>query len=311
MKLRAAFSNSGGAGVMSSSQSEEGIELEAMQALDNYINGIKTLPPAPRVLSQLLVLLNEEEAHAGQIVELIAYDPALTAKVLQRCNNAAAGLGGSVSNLDQAVTQVGFNAIYRLVAMVTGEAILGSEQQGYGIAAGEMWEHSVRTALAAKVMAVKLGGEENLAYTAALLHDIGKLVLGAFLEGSADTVFRRKGPSGDSLLEAEKSVLGVEHAEIGGRVLEEWNFPENLVLAVRHHHNPAGARQHQQLASYVHLGDIIAHCLALGQKYETFASRTRAESLQILEISPKEMDKLIMETDAALEQCGGLIRTTS
>ena len=64
-----------------------------MQALDHYINEIKTLPPAPRVLSQLLVLLNEEEAHASQIVELIMYDPALTAKVLQRCNNAATGLG--------------------------------------------------------------------------------------------------------------------------------------------------------------------------------------------------------------------------
>jgi putative nucleotidyltransferase with HDIG domain len=282
-----------------------------MQALDNYINEIKTLPPAPRVLSQLLVLLNEEESHAGQIVELISFDPALTAKVLQRCNNAAAGLGGSISSLDEAVTQVGFNAIYRLVAVVTGEALLGSEQKGYGIAAGEMWEHSVMTAVAAKVMASKLGGDENLAFTAALLHDIGKLVLGAFLENSDETVFRRKGPSGLSLLEAEKAVLGVEHAEIGGRVLEEWNFPKNLVGAVRHHHSPAQAPPYEQLAAYVHLGDIIAHCLAQAQKYEFFAARTQAESLQILEVSPKEMDTLAQETETALKQCGGLIRTTS
>ena len=218
-----------------------------MQALDNYINEIKTLPPAPRVLSQLLVLLNEEESHAGQIVELISFDPALTAKVLQRCNNAAAGLGGSISSLDEAVTQVGFNAIYRLVAMVTGETLLGSEQKGYGIAAGEMWEHWVMTAVAAKLMAGKLGGEENVTFTAALLHDIGKLVLGSFLEGSDETVFRRKGPSGISLLEAEKAVLGVEHAEVGGRVMEEWNFPKNLVNAVRHHHNPAQGRPNEQL----------------------------------------------------------------
>jgi putative nucleotidyltransferase with HDIG domain len=281
-----------------------------MQALDHYINEIKTLPPAPRVLSQLLVLLNEEEAHASQIVELIMYDPALTAKVLQRCNNAATGLGGEVSSLGEAVTQVGFNAIYRLVAMVTGETLLGSEQKGYGIAAGEMWEHSVRTAVAAKVLAAKLGGEENVAFTAALLHDIGKMVLGSFLEGSDQTVFRRKGPSGESLLEAEKSVLGVEHAEIGGRVLEEWNFPENLIYGVRHHHNPGGASRHEQLAAYVHLGDIIAHCLGLAEKFETFAPRTRPEALQILEISPEEMDPLVQETEDALQQAGGLVRTT-
>jgi putative nucleotidyltransferase with HDIG domain len=282
-----------------------------MQALDNYINEIKTLPPAPRVLSELLVLLNEEEAHAAQIVELIAFDPALTAKVLQRCNNAAAGLGGPVSDLHEAVTRVGFNAIYRLVAMVTGETLLGSEQKGYGIAAGELWEHSVMSAVAAKVMASKLGGEENLAFTAALLHDIGKLVLSAFLEGSELSAPRLRGPSGFSFLEAEKAVLGVEHAEIGGRVLEEWHFPKNLVSAVRHHHNPAQARPLEQLASYVHLGDIIAYCLGQAQKYETFAARTQAEALQILEISPKEMDTLVEETGTALKQCGGLIRTTS
>jgi putative nucleotidyltransferase with HDIG domain len=280
-----------------------------MQALDNYINEIKTLPPAPRVLSQLLVLLNEEEAHAAQIVELIAFDPALTAKVLQRCNNAAAGLGGAVSDLDEAVTQVGFNAIYRLVAMVTGETLLGAEQKGYGIAAGELWEHSVMTAVAARVIASKLGDDENLAFTAALLHDIGKMVLGTFLENSEETIFRR--PSGPSFLEAEKAVLGVEHAEIGGRVLEEWNFPENLVSAIRHHHDPAQARSHEQLAAYVHLGNIIAHCLGQSQGYESFAVRTRAEALQILEISPKEMDTLVLETDTALKQCCGFIRTTS
>ena len=90
----------------------------------------------------------------------------------------------------------------------------------------------------------------------------------------------------------EKAILGVEHAEIGGRVLAQWNFPENLVNAVRHHHNPAQARPHEQLAAYVHLGDIIAHCLGQAQGYESFAVRTQAEALQILEISPKEIDDL-------------------
>ena len=279
-----------------------------MQALDNYINEIKTLPPAPRVLSQLLVLLNDTRAHASRIVELIAFDPALTAKVLQRCNSAASGR--SVSDLDEAVKQVGFNAIYRLVGMVIGEGLLGSEQQGYGIGRGELWEHSVTTALAARVIARKLGGEENLAFTAGLLHDIGKLVLGSFLEGSRQLVLKETGPSGHSFLEAEKAILGVEHAEIGGRVLARWHFPEDLVSAVWHHHNPVQARLHEQLAAYVHLGDIIAHCLGLAQGFESFAVRPQPEALEILEISPKEIDTLVLETDAALDQCHGLLRKT-
>jgi len=281
-----------------------------MQTLDDYINKIKTLPPAPRVLSQLLVLLNEVDSHAGQIVELIAFDPALTAKILQRCNSATAGLGRPISDLDEAVTQLGFNAIYRLVAMVVGEGLLGSQQPGYGIGAGQLWEHSVTTALAARVIARKLDGEENLAFTAALLHDIGKLVLGAFLVNCRQSVLKETGRSGRSFLEAEKAILGVDHAEIGGRVLLQWNFPENLVSSVWHHHNPAHARPHEQLAAYVHLGDIIAHCLGQAQGYESFALQTRAEALQILEISPKEMDTLILETDAALQQYPWITRTT-
>jgi putative nucleotidyltransferase with HDIG domain len=277
-----------------------------MQALDKYIDEIKTLPPAPRVLSQLLVLLSEDDADARQIVELIAFDPGLTAKVLQRCNSAASGLGHAVADLHEAVAQLGFNAIFRLVAMVIGEGLLGLEQRGYGIGAGELWEHSVTTAVAARVIAGKLGGEENLAFTAGLLHDIGKLVLGTFLEGSQESVLTKTGPSGLSFLEAEKAILGVDHAEIGGRVLARWNFPGNLVSAVRHHHNPSQARQHEQLAAYVHLGDIIAHCLGHAQGYGSFAVHTQAEALQILEICPKEIDTLVLETEIALKQCNAL-----
>jgi HD-like signal output (HDOD) protein len=124
-------------------------------------------------------------------------------------------------------------------------------------------------------------------------------------------VLTKTGPSGLSFLEAEKVILGVEHAEIGGRVLARWNFPDNLVSAVWHHHNPAQARPHEQLAAYVHLGDLIAHCLGKAQGYESFALHPRAEALQILEISPREMDTLVLETDAALQQCPGLTRAAS
>jgi putative nucleotidyltransferase with HDIG domain len=282
-----------------------------MQTLDDYINQIKTLPPAPRVLWQLLVLLNDVDSHAGQIVELIALDPALTAKVLQRCNNAASGLSRPISDLDQAVALEGFNAIYRLVAAVVGESILSSGLPGYGIGAGQLWEHSVTTAVAARVVARQLGGVENLAFTAALLHDIGKLVLGAFLEGPSQSVLKETGLSGRSFIEAEKALLGVNHAEIGGRVLARWNFPANLVGAVWHHHNPAEAGPHGQLAACVHLGDIIAHCLGQAHGYESFALHPRADALQILGISPNEIDTLVIETDAALQQYTGLNRITA
>jgi putative nucleotidyltransferase with HDIG domain len=270
-----------------------------MQALNNYINEIKTLPAAPQVLSQLLVQLNRDETHADQIVQLIAFDPALTAKVLQRCNSAASASRGAVADLDAAVARLGFNTIYSLVALVVGESMLGAAQRGYGLGAGQLWEHSATTAVATKAVARHYGGDENLVFTAALLHDIGKLVLGAFLEDSRDWLMRETGPSGHSFLEAEKAILGVDHAEIGGRVLEQWKFPANLTAAVRFHHDPVKARPNEELASYVHLGDIIAHYLGHAEGYQSFAVRCQAEALEILEIRPREIEELILEAETA------------
>jgi putative nucleotidyltransferase with HDIG domain len=279
----------------------------AMQILDDYINKVKSLPPAPRLLPQLLQLLNEEDVDAGQVVDLITFDPGLTAKLLQRCNSAASGLSSPVHELSQAVALLGFNEIYRLVAVVIGEGMLRTAQRGYGIDSGELWRHSATAALAAKGIAEKLGADADLAFTAALLHDIGKLVLNGFLEGAYEPVLEQTGASGKSFVETEKSILGVEHAEVGGRVLARWCFPESLVRAVWYHHDPAQAHPYQQLAGYVYLADLVAHCLGQAQGIQSFAVRGRPEVLEMLEITPGEIEGFILQTSAAVEEAQWII----
>jgi putative nucleotidyltransferase with HDIG domain len=280
-----------------------------MPTLDDYINQVKTLPPAPRVLSELLSLLREHDTHSGRIVELVTYDPALTVKVLRRCNSAAAGAAHPVHDLPEAVTRLGFDEIYRLVATVVGESMLGSAQRGYGIATGELWQHSVTVALAARIIAQSFNADENLAFTAGLLHDIGKLVLSGSLEGAYDKLVEETGTSGHSFLEAEKAILGVEHAEVGGRLLERWKFPEYLVKAIWHHHDPLQARPHERLAAYVYVSDMIAHCLGQGHGHQAFAVRDRSETLEMLEIGAKDFETLTLQTALVLEKTNPLITT--
>jgi putative nucleotidyltransferase with HDIG domain len=278
-----------------------------MHILDEYISKVKTLPPAPRILSQLLALLNKDDVDSDQIVELITYDPGLTAKLLQRCNSASSGLAAPVHKLSQAVACLGFNEIYRMVAVVVGEGILGTAQTGYGILGGELWRHSATAGLAAKIIAEKAGAEPDVAFTAGLLHDIGKIVLSGFLECAYEQVIQETENSGKSFVEAEKSILGVEHAEVGGRVLSRWNFPEDLVQAVWHHHDPAQAQSHQQLAGYVYLADIVAHCLGQAQGFQSFAVRGRPEVLEMLEITPREIEGFVLRTASALEEAEWII----
>jgi HD-like signal output (HDOD) protein len=86
-------------------------------------------------------------------------------------------------------------------------------------------------------------------------------------------------------------------------MLEEWNFPENLVSAVRHHHDPARAVPHEALAACVHLGDILAHCLGEAHGFDSFAVRARFEAFDILKIDPVKIDILLLEADSALKGC--------
>jgi putative nucleotidyltransferase with HDIG domain len=211
------------------------------------------------------------------------------------------GLPEPVDHLSDAVSRLGFNEIYRLVAVVVGKGTLGTAQQGYGMLTGELWRHSVVTAVAAKILALTLGQDENLAFTAALLHDIGKLVLSPAVANSYPGMARAIGLTGSSFLEAEKNIIGVEHAEVGGRLLAQWSFPENLVQAVWHHHDPIQARPYEQLAACVHLADMIAHAMGHGHGLQSHAVRGRGEALEILEISPREIESLVIETDTALK----------
>ena len=280
-----------------------------MENLDRYINELRTLPPAPQVLSQLLAQLNGKEVHTDRIIELIALDPALTAKVLQRCNSAASGLSYSVSGLEEGVTRLGFDAIYQMVTLVVGEGMLAAEQKGYGLGPGDLWEHSVTTAVAARVLARNFNGNENLAFTAGLLHDIGKLVLGTFLEKARQEVPAKTGTGRNALLETEKAVLGADHAEVGGRLLTRWSFPPSLVRAIRFHHNPARARPDELLAAYVHFGNIFAHCLGQAKGFDAFVGEVQPEVFKIVGLRRADVEALLAETESSLKQCLGVLPT--
>jgi putative nucleotidyltransferase with HDIG domain len=268
-----------------------------MQTVDSIIDQVKTLPPAPKILPELLNLLNQDDVPAENVEKLIAYDPALTIKVLQRCNSTSYGLAEPASDLDTAIRCLGFNEIYRIVTTVVLESSLGKAQKGYGIGEGHLWEHSVVSAIGARLVAKDLGENENLAFTSGLLHDVGKLVLGNSLEDAYGLIF--KGTEGDqpsSFMEMEKQILGVNHAEVGGRILARWKFPEGIARPVEFHHDPLMAKPFERLASIVYMGDMISHLLGYSHGHQAYAIRGKAEVTDILEITPRDIEQFVVKT---------------
>ena len=267
-----------------------------MQELDDYINKVKHLPPAPRILPELLTLLRQDDVDSGRVVSLLAYDPSLTANVLKLSNSAFFGAATAATDLNEAITRLGFQQVYQLVAAVSGARALTPAQKSYGLDAGELWKHSVAAAIAAQLIAKKLGDDESLVFTATLLHDIGKIVLTDALEHIYGKLLDESQKEQASLLEMEKKLLGVQHAEIGGRLLARWKFPANLVSAVWFHHQPKAAEPHQRLASYVYLGNMIAYFMGHGYGHQAFALRGRTDALEILELSPDSLPRFMIQT---------------
>jgi len=277
-----------------------------MKSAEEYIRSAGKMPPAPKMISELLSLLGEESVDISRVVELISVEPALTTKILQDCNSVAVGLRVRVDDLSEAVMRLGYNDIYRRVVAIVGQGILSPQKSGHGLGIGALWEHSAASAISGKVLAQNLGLNESQIFTASLLHDIGKTVLSKSLEETYDTVAGRVAHRGCSWVEAERELFDTDHCEVGALVLEHWKFPASVVTAVRHHHDPARAQSYEQLAALVHLADVMAHAIGFGCGSEVSTLGPEPEALQILELTLKDIEAAMTEAESAVKKSSWL-----
>lgn len=282
-----------------------------MQDIDGYIDQVISLPPAPAVLPELLSLLGKDDVDSDRIVKLIAFDPGLTAAVLRTCNSAFLAGAEPVGDVNEAVVRLGFRQVFQLVVATIGSKVLGQPQKGYGIDAGELWQHSVTAAIAAQLMAREDGIDDNIVFTATLLHDLGKIVLNEAIEKTYAEVIASSRADGASLLDIEKKVLGVHHGEVGGRLLARWKFPANIVSAVTNHHNPAQAKGHEKLTAYVYLGNMVAYFMGFGYGHQAFALTGRNEALELAGMKPERLPVYMIKTFEQLATIRSLVNIKS
>jgi putative nucleotidyltransferase with HDIG domain len=179
------------------------------------------------------------------------------------CNSAYFGLRHKVDNVHDAIMYLGRQNVFRAV-MAAGISRFFQDAPGYETEAKELWEHSVSTALLSQILARKIIElEDSRLFTAALLHDIGKVILGEFVTEKYHDIKNLISVRTCSFLEAEEAVLGVNHAKIGGVITKVWNFPQDIQQAIAYHHRPD---RHPATASAVpwliHLAD--QGCIMMG-----------------------------------------------
>jgi len=236
-----------------------------MSLVDTILQSVTQLPPFPAVLQRILQLLKDPKTSAQDIVEVLQYDQAITANVLMVCNSAYFGLRRPVSSIRDAVVRIGFNQLLEIILGRGSAYLFHRAYQGYDLEAGELWRHSVACALLSQDLAARSNKEENpLQFTTALLHDIGKVILSEFVKDHFQEIKELVREGNLSFNEAEKRVLGIDHAELGAKICEQWKFPPDITEGIHYHHTPLSAPAGSDLPSLLYLCDLIALMTGIG-----------------------------------------------
>jgi len=232
------------------------------QDLKHITSLLPSFPSMPGAAVKLLALMDDAEINVAQIEKILRQDAGLTANLLKLANSAYFGIPSRVGSVRQAILLLGLKRLIQMVIASCVSAIMDKPVPGYDLCPGELWRHSIAVSVAAEglVKELKVDAAEEI-FTAALLHDVGKLVLGEFVEDDFNKI--ENALSGGVAFEtAEDMVLGTNHADIGARILNQWSLPADIINAVRWHHQPESAQKSDLMLDIVHVANVL--CLMMG-----------------------------------------------
>ncbi len=264
---------------------------------------IEAIPSLPAVVYKVMQLINDENSCAADFENLISKDQALTARMLRMVNSSFFSLSRKVNSITDAVVYLGHNTIRSLVLGASTSNLFKKNLKIYGYQQEGLWQHANVVAALARYLAQEASMtplEIENAYISGLLHDIGKLILGPFVEQFADR-FTPLVTTGQPLSTAEKEILGFDHGEIGGILLTNWKLPKNLVEAVSLHHFPANAAVAPREVMVITLADDLSNRLgfALEAPVSRLTDEERAQGYQLLNL-PESWDEQRREEVTAL-----------
>jgi putative nucleotidyltransferase with HDIG domain len=234
-----------------------------MKDIREIIKGIDDLKPVPHVVNQVLATAQDPKSAMHDVADLIIYDSVMTANMIKICNSAYFGFLREIDSIHDAVVLLGLDQIIEMFLFQCAFENLNNAQEGYSLAEGQLLKQSIATAMISKTIAEMLNlKDKHMVFTAAMLKDIGKLVLGRFVASSLEEINHLVEDNHMRFIEAEKEVLGIDHAELGGLIAENWNFSEKMIYTIRHHHLLDSSARKQMEPAIVYLAGGI--CAKMG-----------------------------------------------
>jgi HD-like signal output (HDOD) protein len=270
---------------------------------NQLVRAAESLDPVPMSVSRLVAVVARDHWAFSEVEQVISLDQSLTGRLLQVANSAASATLIPIGTVKDAIIRVGVGPVLSFsMACCIGPQFKRALPE-YGLSEGDLWRHSVASSLAAEIiMAMAPNPVPPEAVTAALVHDVGKLVLARFLTPDLlQAMAEARDRGDDQSMQAEIDVLGVHHGQLGGLIARNWNLPDRMAEAVTHHHSPD--RADDILCDAVHVANIAAKLVLGIPQARRDADLTPAPAaMQRLGLNGASLDRICNHVNRRVEE---------
>ncbi len=257
---------------------------------DDILETIEKLIPVPQIAFNIAQMLSDENMEISSIAKEIKKDQVLSAKILRLCNSSYMGLPRKIASIDKALLYLGSKTLLQMVITAQIENIYHVSDKGYSLCRGGMFHHALGTARLCKALAeINKEIDPDIAYTAGLIHDIGKVVLDQYIADIQPLFYRMIMEQEEDSSVLERKIMGIDHCQTGLILAENWNLPDTLKDALLFHHTPASAQGSVDLVNLVYLADVFTAKFLTGLELEKVNSEGIKRSMDILELNAQSV----------------------
>jgi putative nucleotidyltransferase with HDIG domain len=276
-----------------------------MVDIDQVVKRLRDLPSLPAIVLDLIGSFEREDLDTAVLAEKMSRDQALAAKLLRLANSSFYGLPAKVRTVREAIVVLGFDSARALaVASSVIETFSGGACRRIDVAG--FWRHSIAAALCAKNLARHAGLDQDAAFIAGLLHDIGRLVLASSFPDEYAQAVAYCGRMDTTMSEAELHVLGVDHQRAGQMLAEAWHFPPAIQRAIGQHHAP-DKDELCDVPGVVHAANAMVQALDLGGGEHMAVPRLLDATWHSLGLAPEQLRAVCRETEGQFEEACRLL----
>jgi HD-like signal output (HDOD) protein len=281
-----------------------------MKFIDHLLSDIDELEPFPDIAHRVLSLSGRPESKMSEIAEVIKFDPMITANIIKMSNSAYFGLNRKVESLKDGVGILGLDRIINLVLMSCSSKNYQGVQPGYGLQEGFLWKKSASAAvIAGKIAVEKSPQTASRVFTAALLRDIGKVILGRYVANKLSKIKNLVEKNGYSFDEAEKKILGINQGELSTLIMKKWGFPGEIISIVRKSFNTGLGYEIPIESDIVYFSHNMCLMLGIGVGDDGLAYRFDENSMKRLGFSHQDLQVMMADFADSVNELESLIKS--